>query len=84
MKEKSDSGSRKRFSEKVKKDIIAKHENSCFCHRYRIQYTKSTISTIVIKNLDALKAVQEANMISKQRLKLLDEFEKRLLIWINE
>ena len=72
----------------LKKETIAKHENSTRVSDLATHYgiAKSTLCTI-IKNKKAIKAANVAKgtkVITKQRTQTLEKVEKLLLIWINQ
>lgn len=72
----------------LKKKIIRKHEKGVRVTDLASQFglPKSTICTI-LKNKDAIKrsnVAQGVKILTKQRSQIIDEVEKRLLIWVNE
>ena len=72
----------------VKKEIIAKRENSVRVSDLATQFgmVKSTICTI-LKSRETIKKADVARgvtVITKQRSQTIEEVEKLLLIWIND
>ena len=82
-KDKSDIGSKKRFSVAVKNEIIANHDNGIRVSDIVKEYNIENLSiSAIITNKEEFKPAEVAkgvNVISKQRSKVLDEFEKLLL-----
>ena len=72
----------------VKKQLIAEHENGvCVSHlAEKIGMPESSISTFLM-NKEMIKAANEAkgsNVMSMQRLQIIEKVEKLLLVFINE